>query len=43
VITDQIQHAIDVSGKYTETGLKWIGSFISGGVEKLGSLINNKV
>jgi hypothetical protein len=43
VITDQLQHAIDVGGKYAETGLKWLGGLISGGVQKLGGYINNNV
>jgi hypothetical protein len=43
VVGDQIQHAINIGGKYAETGLRWLGSFISGGVDKLGSLLTNQV
>lgn len=43
VITDQLQHVIDVGGKYAETGLKWLGGLISGGVERIGGYIEKKV
>lgn len=43
VVTDQLQHAIDVGGKYAETGLKWLGGIISGGVQKLGGYLEQKV
>ena len=39
VVTDQLQHVIDVGGKYAESGLKWLGGLISGGVQKLGGYI----
>ena len=43
VVTDQLQHVIDVGGKYAESGLKWLGGLISGGVQKLGGYIGEKV
>lgn len=43
VVSDKLQHAINVSGQYAEKGFKWLGGVISSGVTKIGGYFGEKV
>lgn len=43
VISDQVDHIIQETGRVAEVGLKWIGGWLSSGIEKIGGYIGNKV
>lgn len=43
VVSDQIEHIIQETGKVAETGLKWLGGMISTGIQKIGGYLGDKV
>jgi hypothetical protein len=43
VVSDRLQHVINTGGHYAEKGFKWVGSFISSGVAKVGGFFGERV